>query len=59
MIEQNESEEFLRALWECTPDAMVMVDPKGGIVMVNSRAEALFGYEKRELLGRPLARAPS
>lgn len=54
MIERNESEEFFRALWECTPDALVMVDPKGRIVMVNNRAEALFGYEKGELSGRPL-----
>ncbi len=54
MIERNESEEFFRALWECTPDALVMIDPKGRIVMVNNRAEALFGYEKGELLGGPL-----
>jgi protein-histidine pros-kinase len=54
MIERNESEEMFGALWECSPDALVMVDPKGLIVMVNSRAEVLFGYETGELLGRPL-----
>ena len=54
MIERNESEGFFRALWECTPDALVMVDPKGWIVMVNRRAEELFGYEKEELSGQPL-----
>jgi PAS domain S-box-containing protein len=54
MTELNKSDELFRALWESTPDALVMVDPQGRMVMVNRQAEVLFGYEKGELSGRQL-----
>jgi protein-histidine pros-kinase len=41
-------------LLESTPDAIVMVDPGGYIVLVNSQAENLFGYGRDELLGLPI-----
>ena len=41
-------------LLESTPDAIVMVDPQGRIVLVNSQAESLFGYATDELLGEPV-----
>ncbi len=37
---------------EAAPNAMVMVDQAGEIVMVNGRAEQVFGYPRDELLGR-------
>ncbi|HET9314888.1 MAG TPA: ATP-binding protein, partial [Vicinamibacteria bacterium] len=43
-----------RALLEAAPDAMVIVDGQGRIVLVNSQAERLFGYERHELLGQPV-----
>lgn len=40
-----------RDLLESTPDAIVMANPTGHIVFVNSNAEKLFGYEPGELRG--------
>jgi PAS domain S-box-containing protein len=36
---------------EAVPDAMVVVDQTGRIVLVNSQTERLFGYQREELLG--------
>lgn len=36
------------------PDAMVIVNQAGQIVIVNSQTERLFGYEKAELLGKSI-----
>ncbi len=39
-------------LLECTPDAIVMINVTGRIVMVNSQAERVFGYQRADLLGQ-------
>jgi len=41
-----------RDLLESTPDGIVMVNPTGHVVFVNSQAERLFGYEPKELHGK-------
>jgi PAS domain S-box-containing protein len=41
-------------LLESMPDGVVMVNPTGRIVFATRQAEALFGYDRGELLGRPI-----
>ena len=43
-----------RGLLESAPDAIVMVDPTGTMVLVNSQTERIFGYPRAELLGQPI-----
>jgi len=43
-----------RGLLETVPDAIVMVNSSGRIVLINEQAETLFGYKKEELLGSPI-----
>jgi len=48
------SETTLRHLLESLPDALVVIAADGTIVLVNEQAERMFGYERKELLGRPI-----
>ncbi len=56
---RKEAEEHLaqmegryRGLLEAAPDAMVVVDEEGEIVILNLQAEKQFGYRRDELLGQ-------
>jgi PAS domain S-box-containing protein/diguanylate cyclase (GGDEF)-like protein len=48
----QESEARFRAYTESAPDAIVIADDTGRIVLVNSQTEALFGYTRAELVGQ-------
>jgi len=43
-------------LLEFSPDALVLIDAGGTMVLVNGQAAALFGYTQAELVGQPLER---
>ncbi|HZU68726.1 MAG TPA: ATP-binding protein [Ktedonobacteraceae bacterium] len=44
----------LRSLIEAVPDALLLIDEQGKIVLVNHQAEQLFGYSRQEFLGLDL-----
>jgi PAS domain S-box-containing protein len=52
LSERKESETRYRGLLEAAPDAMVVVNVAGEIVLLNVRAEKEFGYSRDELLGQ-------
>lgn len=45
---------WYREIVETAPDATVMIDSEGVIVLVNKQTETLFGYGRQELLGQPI-----
>lgn len=49
--EARVSERRFRGLLEAAPDAMVIVDGHGRILLVNEQVERMFGYTRAELLG--------
>ncbi len=53
-LQAEESETYFRMLLESAPDAMIIVDEKGRMTIVNNQAESMFGYDRSEMLGQPI-----
>ena len=50
----RDSEARFRGLLDSAPDAIVIAGERGEVVLVNAQTEALFGYPREELIGRPV-----
>lgn len=50
----GESDVFFRNLLESAPDAMIIVDERGEMSLVNRQALRMFGYKRKEMIGQPI-----
>jgi two-component system, LuxR family, sensor kinase FixL len=54
ITERRRAEEQFRLVVEAAPNAMAVVNSEGRITLVNTQAEAVFGYPRDELIGHPI-----
>lgn len=54
LTDRKQAEEMIHLAVEASPNGMIMTDQNGIIVMVNSATESLFGYTRKELVGRSI-----
>ncbi len=48
------TEQYFQAVLESTPDALIMADGEGRVLLMNRQAERLLGYSRSDILGLPV-----
>jgi PAS domain S-box-containing protein len=51
IVERKQAEQRFRDLIESAPNAMIISDRDGKIILINAQTEKLFGYAREKLLG--------
>lgn len=54
ITDRRQTEQTFQELLESAPDAMVVVNATGTIVLANAQLQRLFGFTREELLGKPI-----
>jgi PAS domain S-box-containing protein len=54
VTERKEAQELFKLATEASPSGTLLVNDQGRIVLVNAHIEELFGYEREELIGKPV-----
>jgi PAS domain S-box-containing protein len=54
ITELKKSQQLFEGVLQSAPDAMVIVDPQGRIILANRQAERVFGYNQDEMVGQPV-----
>src|SRR5438105_10973789 len=52
ITDRKKAEQKFKGLMESAPDAMVIVNKDGRILLVNAQTERLFGYTRDEIVGQ-------
>lgn len=56
VTQEENARELFRIAVDATPNALLIVDRKGDVVLASSQAEAVFGYSRAEILGASVDR---
>jgi len=54
ITERKQAQDLFRLATEASPSGAVLVDDQGRIILVNAHIEELFGYQRDELIGKPV-----